>query len=106
MLLRSGEHIANLSRRFGHSKVSTTLDYYSHALHKDDARSGDAFEKRYRGYAAGTDREAEREAATFPALIPGLRKTPNPLQDGRLRDVPRARIELATPGFSDLCSTD
>lgn len=52
MLLRNGESIASVSRRLGHSKVSTTLDYYAHALPKDDARSADAFERRLARYSA------------------------------------------------------
>lgn len=50
MLLRNGESIANVSKRLGHSKISTTLDYYAHALPQDDARPADAFEQRVRRY--------------------------------------------------------
>ncbi len=52
MLLRNGESIASVSKRLGHSKVSTTLDYYAHALPRDDARSADAFERRLAQYSA------------------------------------------------------
>lgn len=52
MLLRNGESIANVSRRLGHSKISTTLDYYAHALSQDDARPAIAFEERVRRYGA------------------------------------------------------
>ena len=38
MLIRHGESIANVSKRLGHSKISTTLDYYAHALPEDDLR--------------------------------------------------------------------
>jgi integrase len=50
MLLRAGESIANVSKRLGHSKISTTLDYYAHALPQDDARPAEAFERRLRQY--------------------------------------------------------
>jgi len=50
MLLRNGETIANVSKRLGHSKISTTLDYYAHALPQDDARPADAFEQRVHRY--------------------------------------------------------
>jgi integrase len=52
MLLRNGETIANVSKRLGHSKISTTLDYYAHALPQDDARPAHAFEERLRRYGA------------------------------------------------------
>ncbi len=50
MLLRNGESIANVSRRLGHSKVSTTLDFYAHALPLDDPRSADTFQRRLNRY--------------------------------------------------------
>ncbi len=52
MLLRNGESIASVSKRLGHSKVSTTLDYYAHPLPRDDARSADAFKRRLAQYSA------------------------------------------------------
>jgi len=50
MLLRNGETIANVSKRLGHSKISTTLDYYAQALPQDDARPANPFEERLRRY--------------------------------------------------------
>lgn len=50
MFLRNGETIANVSKRLGYSKVSTTLDYYAHALPQDDARPANAFEQGVRRY--------------------------------------------------------
>jgi len=52
MLLRNGETIPNVGKRLGHSKISTTLDYYAHALPQDDARPANAFEERIRRYGA------------------------------------------------------
>jgi integrase len=41
MLLADGESIAEVSRRLGHSKVSTTLDHYAHALPENANHSAD-----------------------------------------------------------------
>lgn len=69
MLLQNGESIASVSNRFGHSKVSATLDYYAHALPRDDARSADAFEKRLTQYTA-RDYESRSRSQSKRALAP------------------------------------
>jgi integrase len=50
MLLRAGESIANVSKRLGHSKISTTLDYYGHVLPQDERACANAFSARLRKY--------------------------------------------------------
>ena len=37
LLIASGADIATVSRTMGHSKISTTLDVYTHSLRKNDA---------------------------------------------------------------------
>jgi hypothetical protein len=104
MLLADGVSIAEVARRLGHSKVSTTLDYYAHALPEDADQAAERFERRVAAYAAIGKQLGKQTPKPLPFTT--HLKTPNPLRDGRLRNVPRARIELATPGFSDLCSTN
>jgi len=104
LLLQDGEAITRVSQRLGHSTIATTLAYYAHCVPQDEDRPAARFEERRR--AAIAHRQPDRQPEPFFDVSEKLPKTPNPLQDVRLRNVPRARIELATPGFSDLCSTD
>jgi len=112
MLLNAGENIAEVSRRLGHSKISTTLDCYAHALRQNDDRPARRFEERLVGYLASPLRTQSKLGMQVGMQAPkrGVsgtpQKSPNPIWDGRKTKMPRARIELATPGFSDLCSTN
>lgn len=45
ILQASGCDIATISRRLGHSKISTTLDIYSHALPEDDRAAADTLDR-------------------------------------------------------------
>ncbi|WP_374701184.1 tyrosine-type recombinase/integrase [Thalassobacillus sp. C254] len=45
LLLQMGEHPKIVSERLGHSKVSVTLDVYSHVIPDMQKRTADAFEK-------------------------------------------------------------
>jgi len=103
MLLQEGEPIAEVSARLGHSKITTTLDYYSHALPENRDRPADRFSARLASYLKEGHQEGHREQ--IPP-IPVTRKNARSLTGRAWTVVPRARIELATPGFSDLCSTD
>jgi len=91
LLLSEGEAITRVSQRLGHASVKTTWDYYAHCVPQDEDRPAIRFEERMR---------AHRVFKIDPAIDPATtRRSPQTF-------MPRARIELATPGFSDLCSTD
>jgi len=45
LLIASGVDVLTVSKRLGHTDVSTTMDVYAHALAKSDAKASDAFEK-------------------------------------------------------------
>ena len=45
ILLSQGCDIATISQRLGHSKVSVTLDIYSHALPENDQTAADILER-------------------------------------------------------------
>ena len=45
LLIESGVDLLTVSKRMGHSKISTTLDIYTHRLKKDDHEAADAMEK-------------------------------------------------------------
>ncbi|MDO4182702.1 MAG: tyrosine-type recombinase/integrase [Coriobacteriia bacterium] len=47
MQLSSGIDIATVSRRLGHSKASTTLDFYAHALPTNDEKAADVMARVY-----------------------------------------------------------
>ncbi len=99
MLLSDGVPIAVVSKRLGHSKASTTLDFYARVLPETKATLGDRLEQRLTTYETplGKHDASGGISKQKPRLNSVLTGFPN---------VPRARIELATPGFSDLCSTD
>ena len=44
ILIESGVDLLTVSKRMGHSKISTTLDIYTHRLKKDDHEAADAME--------------------------------------------------------------
>jgi integrase len=102
MLLAAGEPIAEVAARLGHSKISTTLDYYGHALPENRERPADRFSARLSSYALGQQKGQQQK---LPDAVL-TKRNPQSLTGRGFRMVPRARIELATPGFSDLCSTD
>lgn len=101
MLLQAGEPIADVAARLGHSKVSTTLDYYAHAL-PDNQRPADRFSARLAFYGEGQQKGQHSNRIDNPAD----KKKPAFLIGRGFSNVPRGRIELPTPGFSDLCSTN
>jgi site-specific recombinase XerD len=45
LLIHEGVDIVSVSKRLGHSKVSTTTDFYSHILAKADRTACDALDK-------------------------------------------------------------
>ena len=102
MLLQEGEPIADVSARLGHSKVSTTLDYYSHAMPENRGRPADRFSARLASHLEEGHQEGHR--SEIPP-IPISRKNARSLTGRAFTVVPRPRVELGTPGFSDLCST-
>jgi integrase len=102
MLLQEGEPIAEVSARLGHSKITTTLDYYSHALPENRDRPADRFAARLASYLKEGHQEGHRQQ--IPP-IPVTRKNARSLTGRAWNVVPRPRVELGTPGFSDLCST-
>jgi len=102
MLLQEGEPIAEVSSRLGHSKVTTTLDYYSHAMPENRGRPADRFSARLAEYLIEGHQEGHHDPK--PPLSPGT-KNAQPLTGRAFTVVPRPRVELGTPGFSDLCST-
>ena len=111
MLLSAGVPIATVSQRLGHSKVSTTLDSYAHVLPESRGTVGARFDARLRDY--GEDRDLSKgfseksDNMKWSALVNDTSKKArqNNVPAG-FPEVPRARIERATPGFSDLCSTN
>ena len=44
LLLANGTDIETVSHRLGHSKASTTLDIYGHAMKKMDSKASDTLE--------------------------------------------------------------
>ena len=44
--------VVSVSKRLGHSKVSTTEDFYAHALKDADQQASDAFDRMLRGSVA------------------------------------------------------
>jgi len=115
MLLADGAHIAAVSRRLGHSKVSTTLDYYAHVLPDSSGTLGVRFEQRVSVYEESGARAVLPEETALGKQLgkqdrspasPGSKKPRQSLATTGFPNVPRDRIELSTPGFSDLCSTN
>lgn len=47
LLISQGLDIATVSKRLGHSKISTTLDVYTHALETQDQEASNTLEKMY-----------------------------------------------------------
>lgn len=45
LLIAQGVDVLTVSKRLGHSKVSTTMDIYSHALARSDERAAEAFDE-------------------------------------------------------------
>lgn len=58
ILISAGVDIATVSRRLGHSKISTTLNIYTHAMPDIDQTASDALEKAFSA-AAGSDEKTE-----------------------------------------------
>ena len=105
-LFRAGVHPKIVQERLGHSRIGITLDTYSSSVPSLQAEAVRALDAAY---------PSRRRASLAPRLaprgqiqsVPGeQKKRPIPYGTGVYSVVPRARIELATPGFSDLCSTD
>lgn len=45
LLIANGTEISTVSGRLGHADISTTLDIYTHYLHKRDQKAADTLEK-------------------------------------------------------------
>ena len=58
ILISAGVDIATVSRRLGHSKISTTLNIYTHAMPDIDKTASDALEKAFSA-AAVSDKKSE-----------------------------------------------
>ena len=43
LLIANGVPVPTIAKRLGHSKVSTTYDFYSHSLDEEDKKAGDLF---------------------------------------------------------------
>ena len=51
ILIASHVDVVSVSKRLGHSKVSTTEDFYAHALRGADQQASDVFDRMLRGRA-------------------------------------------------------
>jgi len=103
-LFRHGVHPKIVQERLGHSRVGITLDTYSSSVPSLQGAAVDALDAAYpaRRRASATRRATRAHFEAGPAIT----KNAQSLTGRAFPNVPRARIELATPGFSDLCSTD
>jgi len=92
----------------GFPTSAARTDVYVHLMREMQRTAADADDARaQRRLLRKRDAEPiQHQKLTARGPLSGLTKNARPTQDGRSNDVPRTRIELVTPGFSDLCSTD
>ena len=104
-LFRADVHPKIVQERLGHSRIGITLDTYSSSVPSLQAAAVRAMNGAF---------PSRRRPPLAPRATPRVENAPPPpgkknaqsLTGRAWTMVPRARIELATPGFSDLCSTD
>ena len=101
LVLEQGTHPAVVAAMLGHSKTSTTLNVYSHVVPSIMGAAAKAIEDILSCFQLGSE---------FGVKQGPLRRTSAVLFLGALFIwywvVPRGRIELPTPAFSVLCSTN
>ena len=61
LLLANGTDIETVSHRLGHSKASTTLDVYGHAMKKMDSKASDTLESILSGRKKGLITRSKNE---------------------------------------------
>jgi len=109
MLLAEGVPIATVSKPLGHTRVSTTLDYYAHVLPESRGTVGARFDERLRSYGSARPGGDMVLRSGLDALASVSKRLSAPMKKARqdsiptgFPNVPRGRIELPTPGFSVL----
>ena len=102
-MFRAGVHPKVVQERLGHSRIGVTLDIYSSSVPGMQQAATRSIDRAFSGSAYAT-RRATREAKMTARK--DAKKTPETLISRGFTVVPRAGIEPATPGFSDLCSTN
>lgn len=61
VLIASGINVRNISSRLGHSRTSTTTDFYAHALESIEKESANIFDNMFKNNESGTQSGTEEE---------------------------------------------
>ena len=82
LLISEGTDIATVSKRLGHSEVSTTLNVYTHALAEKDEEASNTLEKLYKSGNTHVPTVERIEVSTEERkLLEAIRNADKPLQE-------------------------